>query len=160
MTLDLNRRALLGQALLAQAGVLALGACAGGGGGGGIGANSGPPDGTVRLRMVQAAYLGNAGSGAGTLTFRGRDYPFNITGGGIGGVGMAEVEAWGRVYSLPDLYRFPGAYAEARSGFVLGTVGQGQLWLQNESGVFLHLAAQREGLMLSFGADAMVIQMA
>lgn len=106
MTLDLNRRALLGQALLGQIGLLALGACAGGGG------------------------------------------------------GMAEVEAWGRVYGLSDLYRFPGAYAEARSGFVLGTVGQGQLWLQNESGVFLHLAAQREGLMLSFGADAMVIQMA
>ncbi len=117
------------------------------------------PDGTVTLRMVQAAYLGSAQTGTGELYFNGRRYPFRISGGGIGGIGMSEVRASGEVYGLGDIGRFPGAYGEARTGFALGTVGQGQLWLENEAGVLMHLIAEREGLMLSFGADAMVIQL-
>jgi hypothetical protein len=35
----------------------------------------------------------------------------------------------------------------------------GDLWLQNESGVVMHLKAKREGLMLSLGGDAMIISM-
>jgi hypothetical protein len=35
----------------------------------------------------------------------------------------------------------------------------GDLWLQNENGVILHLHAKREGLMLSLGGDAIVISM-
>jgi hypothetical protein len=33
------------------------------------------------------------------------------------------------------------------------------MWLQNESGVILRLIAKRKGLMLSLGADAIVISL-
>jgi len=41
----------------------------------------------------------------------------------------------------------------------LGEKSGGDLWLQNEAGVIMHLKAQREGLMLSLGGDAVVISM-
>ena len=53
--------------------------------------------------------------------------------------------------------QFPGAYAQGRYGFALGNKSGGDLWLQNESGVIIHIKAKREGLMLSLGGDAMVI---
>jgi len=41
----------------------------------------------------------------------------------------------------------------------LGTVSTGDLWLQNGNGVIMRLVAKRQGLMLSLGGDAVVIQM-
>ena len=55
--------------------------------------------------------------------------------------------------------KFPGTYGQARYGFAIGTMSGGDLWLQNESGVIMHLKAKRTGLMLSLGGDAVVISM-
>jgi hypothetical protein len=46
-----------------------------------------------------------------------------------------------------------------RYGFAIGTARAGDLWLQNEAGVIMHLKAKRTGLMLSLGGDAVVISM-
>jgi len=117
------------------------------------------PDATVRMDEVQAAYIGSGSAGSGTLYYRGRSYPFSITGAGIGGVGVSTIDAHGEVYNPRNLSQFAGTYAEARYGFALGTASGGDLWLQNEAGVIMHLKARREGLMLSLGGDAMVISM-
>lgn len=117
------------------------------------------PDGTIEMREVQVAYLGSGSSGGGTLYYRGRSYPFNISGLGIGGIGASTIDATGEVYNLPDVGRFPGTYGQARYGFALGTMSGGDLWMQNEAGVIMRLRARREGLMLSLGGDAMVISM-
>jgi hypothetical protein len=63
------------------------------------------------------------------------------------------------VYNLRDLAQFPGTYGQARYGFAIGTAGAGDLWLQNEAGVIIPLKAQRTGLLLSLGGDAVVISM-
>jgi hypothetical protein len=117
------------------------------------------PDGTVEMRMVQAAYIGSGNAGSGVLYHHGRSYPFTVAGAGIGGIGVSEIEASGDVYNLPDVALFPGAYGEARYGFALGERSAGELWLQNEAGVIMRLRARREGLMLSLGGDAVVISM-
>ncbi|MBX6372719.1 MAG: hypothetical protein IRZ13_00610 [Acetobacteraceae bacterium] len=117
------------------------------------------PDATVRMDEVQAAYIGSGSVGNGTLYYRGRNYPFTITGAGIGGIGVSTIDAQGEVYNLRNLSQFPGAYGEARYGFALGTASAGDLWLQNEAGVIMRLKARREGLMISLGGDAMVIAM-
>jgi hypothetical protein len=117
------------------------------------------PDGTVEMRELQAAYIGSGGGGSGVLYYRGRRYPFSVAGAGIGGIGASSIEANGEVYNLRDIAQFPGAYGEARYGFALGTTSAGDLWLQNEAGVIMHLKARREGLMLSLGGDAVVISM-
>jgi hypothetical protein len=41
----------------------------------------------------------------------------------------------------------------------VGKSGKGEMWLQNASGVYLRLGAQRQGLSLNLGADGMVIQL-
>jgi hypothetical protein len=117
------------------------------------------PDGTVDMNQVQAAFIGSAGGGTGTLYYRGGAYPFHVAGLGVGGIGVSTIDANGEVYKLPSLANFPGAYAQARYGFAIGTMSGGDLWMQNESGAILHLKAKRTGLMLSLGGDAVVISM-
>jgi hypothetical protein len=117
------------------------------------------PDGNVDMQEVQAAYIGSGSAGTGTLFYRGVQYPFEVGGVGVGGFGLSTINATGEVYNLNDLGQFPGTYGQARYGFAIGTASGGDLWLQNESGVILHLKAKREGLMLSLGGDAVVISM-
>jgi len=117
------------------------------------------PDATIELQQVQVAYLGSASGGDGTLFYRGRAYPFKIGGLGVGGIGASTIDATGEVYKLPDLRSFPGTYAQARYGFAVGNMSGGDLWMQNEAGVILHLKARRTGLMLSLGGDAVLISM-
>lgn len=111
------------------------------------------------MNMLHAAFIGSASGGGGTLSFRGRSYPFTIGGAGIGGIGGSSVQAEGEVYGLNDVAQFPGTYAQGRIGFAIGTTSAGQLWLQNNNGVIMHLHASRTGLMLSLGADAILVTM-
>jgi hypothetical protein len=117
------------------------------------------PDGTVEMHEVQAAYIGSGSGGSGTVFFRGRSYPFRVGGVGIGGIGLSTVDARGEVYNLQSIEQFPGTYAQGRYGFAIGTASGGDLWLQNDDGVVMHLVAKREGLMLSLGADAIEVTM-
>jgi len=117
------------------------------------------PDATVVMDEVQVAYMGNAGGGHGKLYYNGNSYPFTIAGLGVGGIGASTVDAEGEVYKLHNLSEFAGSYAQASYGFVIGTTSRGDLWMQNGSGVIMHLKAKREGLMLSLGGDAIAISM-
>jgi hypothetical protein len=121
--------------------------------------NGQQPDGTVVMNQVQAAFIGSGGGGSGTLTFRGKSYPFAVGGLGIGGIGASTINAQGEVYGLNNVANFPGAYAQGRYGIVVGNASAGDLWLKNEKGVVMHLTAQRTGLMLSLGGDAVIISM-
>jgi hypothetical protein len=118
-----------------------------------------PWSGRVEMRHVHAAYIGSGSAGEGTLTYMGRAYPFTVGGLGVGGIGVSSVQATGDVYGLRRLSDFPGTYAQIRSGFALGSMGTGNMWLKNGNGVLLHLVAERKGIMLSLGGDAMVISM-
>jgi hypothetical protein len=117
------------------------------------------PDGTVDMHELQVAYIGSGGGGGGTLFYRGRQYPFTVGGLGVGGIGASSMQASGEVYKLRNVAQFAGAYGQARYGFAFGNKSGGDLWLQNEAGVIMHLNAKREGLMLSLGGDAVVISM-
>lgn len=116
-------------------------------------------DAMVDMKEVQAAYIGSGTAGTGVLSFRGRDYPFQVGGLGVGGIGLSTVDAAGEVYNLRELAQFPGTYGQARYGFAIGSASEGDLWMQNEAGVILHLKAKRTGLILSLGGDAVVISM-
>jgi hypothetical protein len=117
------------------------------------------PSGFVEMREVEIAFLGAAGGGTGTLSFHGQTYPFEIAGLGGGGAGISKIDASGEVYNLTDVAQFPGAYSERRMGVAFGGGGGGDLWLQNNAGVIMHLEAASEGLMLSLGTDVVDIRM-
>ncbi len=153
MSPGVSRRSLTA---VAAAAALALAGCAGNKVGSEAVAGQ-TPSGTIELKAVQAAYIGSASGGSGTLYYKGRSYPFTIGGAGIGGIGASTIEGYGEVYKLANVAQFPGTYVQARYGFALGDKSNGQLWLENESGVIIHIKAKREGLMLTLGGDAMVI---
>ena len=117
------------------------------------------PDGTVQMEQVQAAYIGSAEGGSGTLYYQGRTYPFTIGGLGVGGIGASTIDAEGEVYKLRNVAEFGGNYAQERYGFAFGSTSAGDLWMQNEAGVIMHLKAKRTGLMLSLGGDAVLISL-
>ena len=90
------------------------------------------PDGTVDMNEVQAAFVGSAGGGTGTLYYQGIPYAFNIAGLGVGGIGASTIDANGEVYKLRSVANFPGTYGQARYGFAIGTMSGGDLWMQNK----------------------------
>ena len=117
------------------------------------------PDGTVDMNQVQAAFIGSGGGGSGTLNYRGRSYPFAVGGLGIGGIGASTINAQGEVYGLKKSRTFPARTFRAATALPSATQAAGDLWLQNDKGVIMHLKAKRTGLMLSLGGDAVVISM-
>ncbi len=141
---------------VALAVTLTLAGCAGGAVGPEAVAGQ-PRSGTIEIHAPQAAFFGTRTRGSGTLVFRGRSYPFTIGGAGIGGIGASSIDGHGEVYNLKSIEAFPGTYAQGRYGYAAGSKSGGDLWLQNDEGVIIHVKAKREGLMLSLGGDAMVI---
>lgn len=117
------------------------------------------PSGTVTIDETQLAFIFSGQIGGGQLDFRGQSYDFKIGGLGIGGVGISDIRAVGEVYDLRHLADFPGLYGQVRSGYAIGWQGNGHLWLQNPNNVVLHLRTAREGLILTLGADGVVISM-
>ena len=113
--------------------------------------------GTVSIEQMTVAFIGSGALGGGTLNYRGRSYRFTIGGLGIGGFGISKMEATGDVYNLHELSQFPGAYGSARYGAAIGDQGSGQLWLENPHGVLMSLKARRQGLAVSMGADAVIV---
>jgi hypothetical protein len=117
------------------------------------------PSATVTIHQVQVAFIGSGTAGGGTLSYRGRAYPFKLGGLGIGGFGVSRLEATGTVYNLNSLQDINGVYVQARYGWAAADQGRGKMWLQNPNGVYLKLQARRRGLALSLGADGMVLQL-
>ena len=117
------------------------------------------PSGTVTISEYELAYIFNGTMGGGTLSFQGNTYNFKIGGLGIGGIGATHISASGEVYNLQDVLAFPGTYAQASVGYAATNQGEGHLWLQNQSGVQLHLITSQQGLGLTAGADGIVINM-
>jgi len=113
--------------------------------------------GTVHIEQYQVAFIGSGNLGGGTLSYQGKTYKFTIGGLGIGGFGVSKITASGAVYNMKELSDFEGAYGQARTGFAAADVGGGTLWLENQKGVYMKLASEREGLALSLGADAVYI---
>jgi hypothetical protein len=117
----------------------------------------GTPSGSVKIQQIQVAFIGSGAVGGGTLKYGGRSYPITVAGLGVGGVGASKLTASGSVYGLTNRADFAGAYAQIRSGWALGDMGGGKLWLRNDKGVTMQLKTKREGLQLGLGADGVVI---
>jgi len=115
------------------------------------------PSGKVTIDQVQVAFMFSGNLGGGVLTYEGKSYEFTIGGLGVGGIGASSIHAVGTVYNLQKLSDFAGAYGQARAGFAAGKESAGSLWLENSKGVYMELKAERKGLALSLGADAIVV---
>ncbi|CAN7196028.1 hypothetical protein LJR009_000500 [Bosea sp. LjRoot9] len=117
----------------------------------------GPATGTVSIEQVQAGFVASGEVGGGTLRYHGRSYPITVGGIGLGSIGASRTVASGTVYGLKNRSDLAGAYVQLKEGWAVGNRGRGSVWLQNDKGVTLRLAARRQGLQLSLGADGVLI---
>ncbi len=114
--------------------------------------------GTFTLTMYRASFIGSAAVSNGVLRHAGRSRKFNMTGLGIGGVGISKAVATGTVYNLKNVEDFVGAYVQARSGVTIGGDAlDRRTWMANDRGVKLEMSWESKGLQLNLGADGMAI---
>ena len=64
--------------------------------------------GRIEIKQYSVAYIGSGTLGKGTLFYEGQTHPFRFGGLGIGGSGVASIDATGVVYDLHDLDSFTG----------------------------------------------------
>jgi hypothetical protein len=117
------------------------------------------PSGTIEIDQTQMALLVSGSLGGGVLHYQGQSHDFKIGGLGIGGIGISEIKAKGEVYSLDNLEDFPGVYGQVSTGWAAGATKSGGMWLQNPKGVTLRLDTERDGLILTAGAEGVLIRM-
>jgi hypothetical protein len=99
--------------------------------------------GYVRVKFVKAGLMVGAGGGSGVLRYRGRDYPFRVSGlsvGLIAGGSVSHLE--GRASGIRQVSDFAGTYSSVGAGgaFV------GGVRLGNEKGVVIALRGPRAGM--------------
>ena len=114
------------------------------------------PSGTVTMTQ---AFVSGFGAGNGLLTFRGRSYPFTLTGSLIGLGAISTLQASGEVYRLHDLSEFSGAWIQGTGSLAITTRANGELWLANRNGVVMRLSAAQAGLTFSEGRYELYIQL-
>ena len=114
--------------------------------------------GTIEIDSTQMAFLISGQAGGGVLEFQGKEYKFNVGGLGVGGIGIAKLNAVGAVYNLDDISKFSGSYIQARAGATLGE-GKSSLSLSNKHGVIIDLKSSNKGAALQLGVDGMILSL-
>jgi hypothetical protein len=102
--------------------------------------------GYVRVKLVKAGLVVGAGGGSGVLTYRGRDYPFRVSGLSLGvtaGASVSRLE--GRASGIRQVSDFAGTYSAVGAGGAF-VGGVGGVHLGNEKGVVLALQGPKVGM--------------
>ena len=97
--------------------------------------------------------------GEGTLTFKGKKYPFKIQGLSINDIGISKVNATGKVFDLKNIEDFNGTYNAGGSEATMGE-GVGAIMMKNEKGVSIQIIVLSEGarIKLSVGGVEMKLK--
>ena len=105
-------------------------------------------------------FVTGLGGGSGTLEYQGRSYPFKVVGTVAGpGGGVDKITASGPVYKLASVSEFSGRYTQSTGKAGFSSSGSSDLWLENSTGVIMHLQGTSSGAMLTLGKDEIFIRM-
>ncbi len=117
-----------------------------------LAADAKQPVGTVTIEEEQFGLILGGSQGSGTLTFKGEEHPFKLSGLSAGAnVGVSKMSATGEVYDLTNVEEFPGTYTKLDASVALGG-GMGGTRLKNENGVIMTLHSRTQGLDVNFGS--------
>ena len=113
--------------------------------------------GHVQVRFVKAGLLVGGGTGSGVLNYRGRNYPFKVSGLSVGITAGATVGRFdGRASGISEVGDFVGTYSSVGGGFAL-VGGVNGVHLRNEKGVTIVLQGPKAGLELASNISAITI---
>ena len=115
--------------------------------------------GQVAVIFTKGGFIVSAGGGQGVLTFRGRKYPFTVSGMSVGfTIGASTSKFVGRALNLRSPGDLAGSYAVGGAGGALAA-GAGGVQLQNANGVILQLSGPRVGVEASAAVGGVTITM-
>ena len=119
------------------------------------------PDATLRM-SIGGVHLGIGGSsGSGTLTYRGKNHPFKVSGFAVGRVGVTSSSASGEVFNLKHLQDFNGHYDVGGAGTRGVTLGAGKTGtiMSNQAGVIIRLSSTQQGLAVNATGGGLNMQL-
>jgi hypothetical protein len=102
--------------------------------------------GYVRVKLVKAGLMVGAGGGSGVLTYRGRNYPFSVSGISLGitaGATVGRLDGWAS--GIREVGDFSGTYSSVGGGAAL-VGGINGVHLRNDKGVTIVLQGPKAGL--------------
>jgi hypothetical protein len=115
--------------------------------------------GQVRVVFTKGGFIVGIGGGQGVLTFRGKQYPFTVSGMSVGfTIGASTTKFVGRALNLRSPGDLAGSYATGGAGGALAA-GAGGVQLQNASGVILQLSGPKVGAEVSAAVGGVTITM-
>ncbi|OAF18610.1 hypothetical protein [Bradyrhizobium neotropicale] len=115
--------------------------------------------GHVRAKIVKAGLLVGGGAGSGVLTYRGKTYPFKISGMSFGitvGATVGRLDGWAS--GIREVSDFAGTYSSVGGGFAL-VGGVNGVHLRNEKGVTMVLQGAKAGLELAANISQITISL-
>ena len=115
--------------------------------------------GHVQVRFVKAALVLGGGGGRGVLIYRGRHYPFIVSGVSLG-VSAGASATWleGTASGIRDVNDFVGSYSAVGGGGAW-VGGAGGISLRNEHGVVLSLKGPKAGLEFAANVSGLRISL-
>ncbi|WP_065755680.1 hypothetical protein [Bradyrhizobium paxllaeri] len=115
--------------------------------------------GSVAVVFTKGGFIVGVGGGEGVLTFRGKKYPFTVSGMSVGfTVGASTTKFTGRALNLRSPGDLAGSYAVVGAGGAVAA-GAGGVQLQNAKGVILQLSGPRVGAEVSAAVGGVTIAM-
>jgi hypothetical protein len=116
--------------------------------------------GSVRVVFTKIGLVAGVGAGHGILTFRGRNYPFRVSGLSLGAtIGASITKLVGRAFNIHGAHDIVGTYGSIGGGAALaGGVGGVRLQQQG-SGVMLALHGVKVGVEVSVNMAGVTITM-
>jgi hypothetical protein len=115
--------------------------------------------GYVRVTLAKGGLITGAGAGTGVLTYRGRNYPFRVSGLSLGltaGVSVNRMEGWAS--GIRHVSDFTGTYSSVGAGGAL-IGGAGGVSLMNEKGVRIDLQGRKAGIEFAANLGAVRISL-
>ena len=115
--------------------------------------------GSVAVVFTKGGFIVGVGGGEGVLTFRGKRYPFTVSGMSVGfTIGASTTKFVGRALNLRSPGDLAGSYAVAGAGGAVAA-GAGGVQLQNANGVILQLSGPKVGAEVSAAVGGVTIAM-
>ena len=115
--------------------------------------------GTVSVVFTKGGVIVDVGGGQGVLTFRGKKYPFTVSGMSLGlSIGASTSKFVGRALNLRRPGDLAGSYVVAGAGGAVAG-GAGGAQLQNANGVILQLSGPKVGAELSAAVGGVTVRL-
>lgn len=115
--------------------------------------------GQVAVIFTKGGFIVGVGGGEGVLRYRGRTYPFTVSGMSVGfTIGASTTKLVGRAINLRGPASIEGTYAVVGAGGAVAA-GAGGVQLQNGNGVILQLSGPKVGAEVSAAVGGVTIRL-